>query len=235
METAYMVWSFSLPTRSAAGSRVDDDRRCRSPQLGFTTSQPRGCIPSSAPQTALREAVEQPPGRCRGQPFGRTFETRTVTRTALREDLRNSDGHTDSPSGGTHELRPKLRSLYRVAHIRCHLSGRASPSRTSSHRNPDSLSALRNYFAGREREARSCMALVCEKGWSFRQPPPPLFIGQAQGWLLQEAKGGNTKKALKVASPRSQAKSTFTIHDDIFQRPFELKIFMWAQNISSTH
>ena len=141
-----------------------DDRRCRSPQLGFTTSQPRGCIPSSAPQTALREAVEQSLVRCRGQPFGRTFETRTVTRTALREDLRNSDGHTDSPSGGTHELRPKLRSLYRVAHIQCHLSGRASPSRTSSHRNPDSLSALRNYFPGREREDRSCMALVCEKG-----------------------------------------------------------------------
>ena len=23
-------------------------------------------------------------------------------------------------------------------------------------------------------------------------------------------------------------KSTFTIHDDIFQRPVELKIFMWA-------
>ena len=112
---------FSLPTRSAAGSRVDDDRRCRSPQLGFTTSQPRGCIPSSAPQTALREAVEQPSGRCREQPSGR------------------------------------------VAHIRCQLSGRASPSRTSSCRNPDSLTALRNYFAGREREARSCMALVCEK------------------------------------------------------------------------
>ena len=41
-----------------------------------------------------------------------------------------------------------------IAHIRCHLSGRASPSRTSSCRNPDSLLALRNYFAGREREAR---------------------------------------------------------------------------------
>ena len=131
----------------------------RSPQLGFTTSQPRGCIPSSAPQTALREAVEQPPGRCRGQPFGRTFETRTVTRTALREDPQNSDRHLDSPSGGTLEqplraLRSKLRPLYRVAHIRCQLSGRASPSRTSSCRNPDSLSALRNYFAGREGESQ---------------------------------------------------------------------------------
>ena len=158
METAYMVWSFSLPTRSAAGSRVDDDRRCRSPQLGFTTSQPRGCIPSSAPQTALREAVEQPPGRCRGQPFGRTFETRTVTRTALREDPRNSDGDLDSPSGGHSNSpsgkRSKLQSLYGVAHIRCQLSGRASPSRTSSCRNPDSLTALRNSFRGRERRSQ---------------------------------------------------------------------------------
>ena len=94
------------------------------------------------------------PRRCRGQPFGRTLETRMVTRTALREDLRNSDGNTDSPSGGTHELRPKLRSLYRVAHIRCHLSGRASPSRTSSCRNPDSLTALRNSFRGRERRSQ---------------------------------------------------------------------------------
>jgi hypothetical protein len=83
------------------------------------------------------------------------------------------DGSSDSPSGGPQNLgrslgqpfgrhtrtapwakRTKLRPLYGVAHIRCHLSGRASPSRTSSHRNPDSLSALRNYFAGREREAR---------------------------------------------------------------------------------
>src|SRR3989337_1134258 len=109
--------------------------------------------PLVSPRIALREVVGQSHGRCRGQPFGRTFETRTVTRTALREDSQNSDRHLDSPSGGTHEqplraLRSKLRPLYRVAHIRCHLSGRASPSRTSSHRNPDSLSALRNYFVG---------------------------------------------------------------------------------------
>ena len=71
-------------------SRVVVDRRCRSPQLGFTTSQPRGCIPSSAPQTTLREEVEQPP--------------QTVSRTALREDLRNSNGHSDSPSGGPSKL-----------------------------------------------------------------------------------------------------------------------------------
>ena len=108
----------------------------------------------------LREAVEQPPGRCRGKPFGRTFETRTVTSTALREDLQNSDGHTDSPPGGTRELRLKLRSLYRVAHIRCHLSGRASPSRTSSCRNPDCLTTLRNSFHGRERRSQ-IMHVMC--------------------------------------------------------------------------
>src|SRR3989337_1656524 len=106
-------------------------------------------------------------------PGGGQTVPRTVSRTALREDLRNSDSHSDSPSGGLTELGPslgqpfgrhsrtapralrsKLRPLYRVAHIRCHLSGRASPSRTSSHRNPDSLLALRNSFRGREREAR---------------------------------------------------------------------------------
>ena len=152
METAYMVWSFSLPTRSAAGSRVDDDRRCRSPQLGFTTSQPRGCIPSSAPRTALREAVGQSLGLSRGQPFGRILETRTETQTALREDTRTTpreDTRTD-PWAKDH----KLQSLYGVAHIRCQLSGRASPSRTSSCRNPDSLTALRNSFRGRERRSQ---------------------------------------------------------------------------------
>ena len=41
-------------------------------------------------QTALREAVGQSPGRCRGQPFRRTLETRTETRTALREDTRTA-------------------------------------------------------------------------------------------------------------------------------------------------
>ena len=55
----------------------------------------------SAPRTALREAVEQSPGRCHGQPFGRILETQTVTRTTLREDPRNSNSKSDSPSGGT--------------------------------------------------------------------------------------------------------------------------------------
>src|SRR4030066_347228 len=99
---------------------------------------------------------DSPPGG------GRTVP-RTVSRTALREDSQNSDRHLDSPSGGTLEqplraLRSKLRPLYRVAHIRCHLSGRASPSRTSSHRNPDSLSALRNYFVGGREKPDNCMA-----------------------------------------------------------------------------
>ena len=125
-----------------SGRRLSVDRRCRSPQLGFTTSQPRGCTPSP----------DSPSGG------GRTVP-RTMSWIALREDPRNSDGDSDSPSGGHSNSpsgkRSKLQSLYRVAHIRCHLSGRASSSRTSSCRNPDSLTALRNYFAGREREARS--------------------------------------------------------------------------------
>src|SRR3990170_4937823 len=112
---------------------------------------------------------DSPPGG------GRTVP-RTVSRIALREDLRNSDGHSDSPSGGTLELIPKLRSLYRVAHIRCHLFGRASPSRTSSHRNPDSLSALRNYFVGGRERARSCMAFVCEsKDEEMAAISPPIY------------------------------------------------------------
>ena len=126
--------------------------------------------------------VRQSPGRCRGQPFGRTFETRTVTRTALREDLQNSDGHTDSPSGGTHELRPKLRSIYRVAYIWCHLSSRASPSRTSSCRNPDSLTALRNSFRARERRIQIIAWHLYEsKGMRFGQHPHLLFIGKPRG------------------------------------------------------
>ena len=105
---------------------------------------------------------DSPPGG------GRTVP-RTVSRTAVREDLSNSDGHSDSPLGGPLKIRQshgqpfgrhsrtktETTIFYRVAHIRCHLSGRASPSITSSHRNLDNLSALRNYFAGREREARS--------------------------------------------------------------------------------
>src|SRR3990170_3112377 len=111
---------------------------------------------------------DSPPGG------GRTVP-RTVSRTALREDSQNSDRHLDSPSGGTLKTAPraqrsKLRPLYGVAHIRCHQSGRASPSRTSSHRNPDSLSALRNYFVGGRKNARSCMACVRELEWGWRAP-----------------------------------------------------------------
>jgi hypothetical protein len=88
---------------------------------------------------------------------GRTVP-RTMSRTALREDPRNLNGNSDSPSGGPSNSpsgkRSKLRPLYGVAHIRCHLSGRASPSRTSSCRNPDSLSALRNYFVGGREESQ---------------------------------------------------------------------------------
>src|SRR3990170_2522237 len=138
--------------------------------------------------------LDSPPGG------GRTVP-RTVSRTALREDLRNSDSHSDSPSGGLTELGPslgqpfgrhsrtapralrwKLRPLYRVAHIRCHQSGRASPSRTSSCRNPDSLSALRNSFVGGRENARSCMACVREQGMKEMASPTPPFIGQGKGW-----------------------------------------------------
>ena len=35
-------------------------------------------------------------------------------------------------------------------------------------------------------------------------------------------------KPQKVAFQKVTIKLIFTIHDDIFQRPFELKIFMWA-------
>src|SRR3989337_59622 len=114
---------------------------------------------------SLVHSSDSPPGG------GRTVP-RTVSRTALREDPRNSDGYSDSPPGGHSNSPPgtrtKLRPLYRVAHIRCHLSGRASPSRTSSHRNPDSLSALRNYFVGGRENARSCMACVRELEWGWR-------------------------------------------------------------------
>src|SRR3990170_3776466 len=114
---------------------------------------------------------------------------------------------SDSPSGGTLELRSKLRSLYRVAHIRCHLSGRASPSRTSSHRNPDSLSALRNYFVGGRENARSCMACVRARdegdgspnssfyrprqgvGWDVEIPKYPSFMSHMKGH------NGNTRGA----------------------------------------
>jgi hypothetical protein len=35
-------------------------------------------------------------------------------------------------------------------------------------------------------------------------------------------------KAPKGGFPKINHKADFTIHDDIFQRPFEPKIFMWA-------
>jgi hypothetical protein len=110
------------------------------------------------------------------------------------------DGSSDSPSGGYQNLgrslgqpfrrhtrtaprakRMILRPLYGVAHIRCHLSGRASLSRTSSHRNLDSLSALRNYFAGREREARQVYGMCMRASMMFGQPPHLLFIGKPRG------------------------------------------------------
>src|SRR5215216_2869385 len=146
-----------------SGRRVEGDRWCRSPQLGFTTSQPRGCTPSP----------DSPSGG------GRTVP-RMMSRTALREDPRNSNGDSDNPSGGQSNSpsgkRSKLRPLYGVAHIRCQLSGRASPSRTSSCRNPDSLSALRNYFVG-GREESQIMHGICERvGVDLESTSPPPYI-----------------------------------------------------------
>src|SRR3989337_1213849 len=128
--------------------------------------------------------------QCHGQPFGRTLETRTVTRTALREDTRNS------PSG----KRTKLRPLYGVAHIRCHLSGRASPSRTSSHRNPDSLSALRNHFVG-GREERQIMHAMCERvgvGMESSSPLPYIVVEGVRGAEIQPTKHAPTKQGKHV-------------------------------------
>jgi hypothetical protein len=108
-----------------------------------------------------------------------------MSRTALREDPRNSNGNSDSPSGGPSNSpsgkRSKLRPLYGVAHIRCQLSGRASPSRTSSCRNPDSLSALRNSFRGREREARQVYGMCMRARMGLGLPYALLYIGKPRG------------------------------------------------------
>src|SRR5215216_6791772 len=53
-----------------SGRRVGGDRWCRSPQLGFTTSQLRGCTPSSDSPSGGPSKLE----RRLGQPFGRTLE-----------------------------------------------------------------------------------------------------------------------------------------------------------------
>ena len=143
METAYKVWSD--PYQLEAQRKKS---RCRS-----SVQIPAARIynlPTARMYTIIR-LTDSPPGG------GRTVP-RTVSPTALREDPRNSDGDSDSPSGGHSNSpsgkRSKLQSLYGVAHIRCQLSGRASPSRTSSCRNPDSLTALRNSFRGRERRSQ---------------------------------------------------------------------------------
>ena len=105
-----LIWS--LPTRSSSGRRVDEDRWCRSPQLGFYNLPTARII-------SLEQSSSSPP---------------------------------DSPSDSPSIRRSNIRSLYRVAHIRCHLSGSASPSRTISNRRLDSLSAVRTYFVEGEKE-----------------------------------------------------------------------------------
>ena len=54
-----------------------------------------------------------------------------------------------------------------------------------------------------------------------RGPPTWGCLGSQ---ALLEAFWEKSQKVLSIKIP----KSTFTIHDDIFQRPVELKIFMWA-------
>jgi hypothetical protein len=61
-----------------------------------------------------------------------------------------------------------------------------------------------------------------ERKSEFRQPPPPLFIGQAQGvedtWKYQNA--------LKGGFPKKLPNSVSTIHENIFPRPLNPKIFL---------
>lgn len=67
---------------------------------------------------------------------GPRTETRSVTQTALREAHGQILGQNLNTSL---ELRSKLPPLYRVAHIRCQLYGRASPSRTRPYQRLDNL------------------------------------------------------------------------------------------------
>ena len=174
------------------------------------------------------------------QPFGRHSQNKPVTPTALRE------AHP--------KLRLKLQSLYRVAHIRCHLSSRASPPRTNPCRRLDSLSALRNYFVGGREEMADDACLVWERTWRSKWvPSPPLYIG----W---EAMGKNPKcppnciiDCIIMNSVSTILNSVSTIHEifsstmklpkypwifswhyssDIFPRPFYPKNFPKVQNIS---
>ena len=120
------------------------------------------------------------------------LETRTVTRTALWEDTQNLDGHSDSPSGGTLEqpLRQKDRT-YDLS-MGLHTYGVIYPAGL---RRPELVptgtqTAFRLYetlFVGGREEARSCMALVCEKGVSlWAAPSTPIY-----------------RPSPRVASPRS--------------------------------
>ena len=119
-------------------------------------------VPRTMSRTSLWEALTK---------------TRTVTRIALWEAL------SKSPSGKKIEPTTSLRGCtHTVSAI-----SRASPSRTSSCRNPDSLSALRNYFAGREREARQVYGMCMRARMSFGAASPPLFIGKPRGKMVTKS------------------------------------------------
>ena len=136
-----------------------------------------------------------------------------MSRTALREDPRNSNGNSDSPSGGPSNSpsgkRSKLRPFYGVAHIRCQLSGRTSPSITSSCRNPDNLSALRNYFVGGREESQIMHGTCVRVGVTLYAAPSTLIYRPSPRVASPRSQGEKYQKALKVASPRSQPSSTF--------------------------
>ena len=152
MHTRFLI--SSLPTRSAA--------EVESMKIGGADSRSKDLQPPNRENVIPRQLLGQRSGRRSDSPSD------GVTDSPSGGALRISDGHSDSPSGGTPELRSKLRPLYQVAHIRCQLSSRASPSRTSSCRNPDSLSALRNYFVGGREESQimhgTCLRVGCECG-----------------------------------------------------------------------
>ena len=77
------------------------------------------------------------------------------------------------------------------------------------------------------------MALYVRARMSRWQPSPFLFIGNPKGnipfskgiclWNIPFSKG--------ICLSQKYPKSAFTIHDDIFQRLIELKIFIWLRTI----
>ena len=94
---------------------------------------------------------------------------------------RSSDSPSGGPSNSPSGRRSKLRPLYWVAHIRCQLSGRASPSRTNflpETRQPFGSTKL---FRVREREMADHACLVLREIGDFGEPSPPPIYSEEQG------------------------------------------------------